>query len=429
MTWGAKGKGQAGPVNGGAQQHVKGHMKGSKGQNPTQGYWVWSDGGKGGQPGKPGQSSPNTISPQMANQNRQLKDNCERMKQQLWEKTQALREMEKQTARVLQQGAPLLQGNADVKEDVLTCPVCHTTHHNLQKVKCRNKACKADLRAGRGVPDNLRMDAQHIPKNPLLTNYFQALLVEEGAVECLKQTIDPVKAQDQPVDSNDKEDQDVSMAPPDDGEDKRTKAEKTLEYLKSVDAEPSVIQQQEKILAALPKAKPKIVKATQPLLDCGRLHQALSQATEYHTKMAETNAQAVEKCQLLVQQAQQALEQAKATQAEQQAQADKQIMELRRLINKKQEQTKQVLQVPQTPEEADTKLMIDELQNCFAKANLPQHIMKILENAEIRIGQGPSMSIITGTPVDSQPAAPSEPKVSAEVPKQSVAATSTGAAA
>ena len=200
------------------------------------------------------------------------------------------------------------------------------------------------------------------------------------------------------------EDQDVPMESPDDGEDRRAKAEKILGYLKTSDADPQVIRHQEKLLEALPKPKTKVVKATQPLLDCARLQQALSQATEFHSQMALKNAQVIEQCQLLVQEAQQALEKAKASQELHKQQADKQILELRQLIAKKQEQTKSDLQLPPTQEEADTKLMVGELQTCLANANLPPHIMKILETAEIRIGQGPTMSIITGPQADGPPA-------------------------
>ena len=282
----------------------------------------------------------------------------------------------------------------------------------MAKLKCRNKSCKADLHGEKQVPSSKRLDAaQHIPKNPLLTNYFQSLLVEEGAVECLRQTIspNPAPAQEVPTQATDQEeDQDVPMGSPDDGEDRRAKAEKILGYLKASDADPQVIRHQEKLLEALPKPKTKAVKATQPLLDCARLQMALSQATEFHTQVAQKNAQVIEQCELLVQEAQQALEKAKASQEQHKQQADKQILELRQLIAKKQEQTKPDLQLPPSAEEADTKLMVDELQTCLAKANLPPHIMKILGTAEIRIGQGPTMSIITRPQADGPPA-PEDP--------------------
>ena len=401
MTWSSKGKGKGAPSVQG-----KGKEAGEAGK------WVWSPGGSkgGGQGYSPAAVPPkNPTHHAVLNQNSQLKDNIAKLKAQLAQAQASQQQTLSDTKQVLTQGKKLLEASDGPP---LVCPVCGCEHYNQQKVKCRNKACKADLRAPREVPDAKKMEnAQHISKNPLLTGYFQALLEEEGAVECLRQTIIPPKGQDQPAESSGQEDQDVPMAPsPPDAEEKRSKAEKTLEYLKSVDADPTIIQHQERILNGLPKQKTKPVKATQPLLDCGKLQQALSQATEYHSKMAEHHTQAVDKCQELVKQVQEALEQAKAAQADHKAQADKQLGELKVLVSKKQEQTKQVLQTPPSTEQADASLMIGELQSCLAKANLPPHLVKILETAEIRIGQGPSMSIMMGGSAGAEQSGPLAPE-------------------
>ena len=398
MSWGkSKGKGATTQPKGG---------KGKGGGLGQEGTWVWTPGTSKGNDRQSTQQQSPTIHAQ-ANQLNQLKDNIQRLKQQLSESRQKQQTTADRTVEVLDNGRKILERPSQGSQ-ILTCPVCNTEHYNMAKLKCRNRSCRADLHGENQVPSSKRVDAaQHIPKNPLLTNYYQTLLAEEGAVECLRQTINPnpTPAQEVPMQATgQEEDQDVPMGSPDDGEDKRAKAEQILGYLKASDADPQVIRHQEKLLEALPKPKTKAVKATQPLLDCARLQQALSQATEFHTQMALKNAQVIEQCELLVQEAQQALEKAKASQDQHKQQADKQILELRQLIAKKQEQTKPDLQLPPTPEEADTKLMVGELQTCLAKANLPPHIMKILETAEIRIGQGPTMSIITGSQADGPPA-------------------------
>ena len=411
MSWGkSKGKGATTQPKGG---------KGKGGGLGQEGTWVWTPGtSKGNDRQSTQQQSPTISGHSQANQVNQLKDNIQRLKQQLIDSRQKQQTTADRTEEVLDNGRKILERPPPGSSQLLICPVCHTEHHNMAKLRCRNKSRKANLQGEQQVPSSKRLDAaaQHIPKNPLLTNYFQTLLVEEGAVECLRQSISPTptQAQVEPTQATDQEeDQEVPMGSPEDGEDRRAKAEKILGFLKASDADPQVIRHQEKLLEALPKPKTKAVKATQPLLDCARLQQALSQATEFHTQMALKNAQVIEQCELLVQEAQQALEKAKASQEQHKQQADKQILELRQLIAKKQEQTKSDLQLPPTPEEADTKLMVGELQTCLAKANLPPHIMKILERAEIRIGQGPTMSIITGSQADGPPA-PAAPEMPAK---------------
>ena len=52
--------------------------------------------------------------------------------------------------------------------------------------------------------------------------------------------------------------------------------------------EGAIIRAQEKLLEAMPK--PKHVKPTQPIRDVGKLHQAWSEAAEYHQRIAKQDA-------------------------------------------------------------------------------------------------------------------------------------------
>ena len=112
------------------------------------------------------------------------------MKQQLWEAQQALAQTEAKTTQVLDKGKQILAKTQQSDAPTLVCPVCACEHHNLQKLKCRNRSCRADLQGPGQVPASKLVQAR-IPRNPLLSNYYKALLAEAGAVECLSNRIAP----------------------------------------------------------------------------------------------------------------------------------------------------------------------------------------------------------------------------------------------
>ena len=130
-------------------------------------------------------------------------------------------------------------------------------------------------------------------------------------------------------------------------------------------------------------------------------------------------AQAVSKCEAILKDAQEALETARAQQAEHKVTAAKQINELRALINAKQEETKPVLAMPATEAQADQQLLMGELQSWLLKAGMPGHLQGALTHAEIRFGAGPPMSFSIGGSAGGEqlktPAAPSP--VSKPVPQ------------
>ena len=274
---------------------------------------------------------------------------------------------------------------------MLICPVCHCEHHNINKQKCRNKFCKADLQNPGQIPAS-RIVKSKIPRNPLLGNTFQELLSEAGAVECLSANIAPPKFIEVP-----KEDEEVDEPMdevPDTAEDTRTKAQDILDKLRSWSADPDVIKQQQRVVDALPK--PRRTKPTQPILDTGLLHQALSQAIEYHNEVSARTAQAVEQCEQLVKQAQDALDHARQQQQDHKEKSVKQVNELKELIKKKQEQTKTDLALPVTEAQEDQKLLMGELQTYLLSTELPPQLKSMLAKAEIRIGTGPAMSFTIG---------------------------------
>ena len=93
-----------------------------------------------------------------------------------------------------------------------------------------------------------RIVKSRIPRNPLLGNTFQELLSEAGAVECLSANIAPPKSMEVP-----KEDEEVDEPMdevPDNAEDTRTKAQDILDKLRSWNADPDVIKQQQRVVDA-----------------------------------------------------------------------------------------------------------------------------------------------------------------------------------
>ena len=262
------------------------------------------------------------------------------------------------TVEVLGQGWTILAKTSEEIGQVLVCPVCQCEHHNLSKQRCRNKFCKAELQKMGGVPNSKIVPKTRIPRNPLLGNTFQELLTEAGAVECLSANIAPPKAMEVPIPKEDEDVDEPMDEPQDSAEDARKKAQDILDKLRLWNADPDVIKQQQRVVDAFPK--PRRTKPTQPILDAGLLHQALSQAIEYHNEVSTRTAQAVEQCEVLVTQAQEALAHAKQQQQEHQEKSVKQVNELKALIKQKQEQTKTELALPVTEAQEDQKLLMGE---------------------------------------------------------------------
>ena len=149
-----------------------------------------------------------------------------------------------------------------------------------------------------------------------------------------------------------------------------------------------MIREQERILEAMPK--PRKVKSTQPILDVGKLRQALSQATEYHQVILQRNADLVKSCELAIEEAQRALDKAKSIQIESQAKATRQIQEIKELVQKKQEETKQVIAPAgpptlETQDNPDQSLMVQEVQNWLVQQQCPDHIKGFLSKMQLPV--------------------------------------------
>jgi hypothetical protein len=91
------------------------------------------------------------------------------------------------------------------------------------------------------------------------------------------------------------------------------------------------------------------------------------------------NADLVKSCELAIEEAQQALDKAKQFQIESQAKATRQIREINELIQKKQEETKNVMApvgppTSETQDNPDQTLMVQEVQNWLIQQQCPDHI-------------------------------------------------------
>ena len=252
-----------------------------------------------------------------------------------------------------------------------------------------------------------RLPQVRAPRHPLLSGAFQALLQDAGAVECLEENLVPKESKTPSK----------SEAPPDEDEDMegdhtegaREKAEQMLEKLRQMQADASVIRAQEKLVEAYPK--PKKVKSTQPILDVGRLHHALSQATEFHQALAVKYQNAVQRCEQVLQEAQQALEDAKALSVEHKGKAAREIQEINDLISKKQSESAalrptQQQQVPtqELPADRDQQLLQADFQDWLVKASCPEHLQIYIQNMEMR--PRAAQNIATPPPADPTQQAP-----------------------
>lgn len=344
--------------HGSAEMTWKAQGKGSAKHQGQIGQWVWqpdySHGSKGQGKGK-GKGKGDANAKANANVDK-MQEKINQLNQQLTKLTTTQNSMAKNTANILDQGKKII--GQDGKEVVsIVCPTCNTEHINPLVHKCRNKMCRRVLRPG-SVPETALVEHKE-PWNPLLANMLQTLLQEAGAVECLQANIRPPPAETTPVQGLDDTDED--MEPADD--DKRAQQEELLTKMRSWNADPAIIKQQEKLIEGLPKLKK--IKQTQPILDVGKLMQALSEAAEFHDRIKERDAATITTCEQVSADAQAALVAAKAAQAEHMAKATKQLDELQALIHKKQEESKQILPAtgslqatPPTREQADMDLLM-----------------------------------------------------------------------
>ena len=357
MTWGTGGKGS-----------TKGAGKGQ---------WVFqpyteqqqSKGGKSGGKGNKsqGQANPNNQSHQNTKQDKKLNQ----VQQQLAAAQSKIKHMEAQTAGVLSRGDQVLQGQPSTP---VICATCGTEHTNPNKVRCRNRMCRAFLNPSEPRAPRLVTFA---PKHPLLSNHIQALLEEAGAVECLESKIAPKETLETLVVESDEE----MDGGEEDIEDSRMNAEKLLQQLKTWNADPTVIKAQEKLVEGMPK--PRKVKATQPILDTASLLRALSNVKEYHDKLTIKLQDDIANCEKVISDAQATLTKVKKEQSDHQDKAVKEICEIQALIQKKQQQNQDVLP-PRAPapaeDQPDQHLMMQATQEWLVKQACPDHIKFFLMN-------------------------------------------------
>jgi hypothetical protein len=256
----------------------------------------------------------------------------------------------------------------------LKCPKCGLGHTNQEKYRCRNKACKEVLR-----PDELLVPKACLvkapPRNPFLGQQYQSIFLQMGAQELLEENLK--KESDKPAEE---QDGDITMQEPIQDDDARSKALATLATLKALDnLDPSIIAHQEKLIADMPR--PKQVRATQPILDIGRLNLALSQTIEHHTKIATANQAVVDACVNAMEAAQHALQRAQKEQAEHHVESKKQIEEIRRCIALKEAETPEGLKpLPKTTKtDPAADLLLIDSQNWLAKAQCPGHLQDFFQ--------------------------------------------------
>ena len=182
--------------------------------------------------------------------------------------------------------------------------------------------------------------------------------------------------------------------------------ESILETLRAAKAPLETIRAQEKIVAALPKPKP-----GKPLMDAGNFHQALSQAKEHHSKVAQLDDLNVEACQRAITKAQTDMEQAIKTQKENKAQAEKTFAALRGLIAKAQEESQEtflpVHSEPARQTHPDHDLLLHDLLDTISPViKASPHLQEFLKHGSIvpkdPTGVLPRSAQLTPIPADAQ---------------------------
>ena len=356
--------------------------KGYKGGPPDYGYYNYYGGYGGGKKGKgKGKEDADKKDKEIESLKNQLKTIKDKGNKLLDKGKEALK------------NAAALTGNSgDLK-----CPKCGLGHTNQDKYRCRNKACKAVLR-----PDELLVpkacQVKAPPRNPLLGHHYQSIFLQMGAQELLEENLK--KETDKPTEE---QDGDIMMQEPTQDDDARSKALATLAALKAMDnLDPTIIAHQEKIIADMPR--PKQVRATQPILDIGRLHTALSQTQEHHMKIAAANQAVVDACVNAMEVAQQALQRAQKEQAEHQIESKKQIDEINRCIALKQAEAPEGL-IP-LRKTADSNpaadLLLIDSQNWLAKAQCPGHLQDFFQALLSKAEAQDKLSMTTPAQVPTQ---------------------------
>ena len=384
MSWKTRGKGK------GYYQYIPGWV----GEASS---WGWDD-AKGGGKGSKGQTSKGKGNSNHLTVDKDLLT-IESCHAALREKDAEHKRLKAETAKVINQNKQFLANmerktakdkppETDAAEGELLCPKCGTAHTNLSKYRCRMMNCKAILRPKADELGTDLNDAKHKkPKDPLQTNFMQALLARHNAKELL------LDNEDEPSAGATEASQDVEMAEPPaasaelDSSAHRIKLEGILQTLKDVGAPAETIRAQERAIAALPK--PKTPKTEKPLLDAAHFSRALSQAKEHHQEVAEQDRLRVEACQLAIERAQANMQSALQDQKDHAAYAEMAMNKLRALIAKTQEDSKEVFQVAPaaakpTPEESpDFQLLLAEfLSSVNPNLKAAPHLQTFVENIQ-----------------------------------------------
>ena len=289
-------------------------------------------------------------------------------------------------------------------EGELLCPKCGAAHHNLSKIRCRMTNCRAVLQPKGEEIGNQTAEAKlKKPKDPVQSNFMQALLARHNAKELLLEPDSKSGAQS-PMDAGATSDasQDVEMAEPTlDHDTQRSKLEGILKTLKDAGAPAATIRAQEQAIAALPKPKPE-----KPLMDAAHFSRALSQAQEYHQSVAALDAKKVEACQAAIVKAQANMQTALQEQQEHAQYAELAVTKLRSLITKTQSEVTQVIPAAKPQESPDFRMLMAEFLNSIdTNLKAAPHLKAFIENVDFV----PRASATTAAPIASGADGPREP--------------------
>ena len=266
-------------------------------------------------------------------------------------------------------------------EGELLCPKCGAAHHNLTKIRCRMTNCRAVLQPKGEEIGNQTAEAKlKKPKDPVQSNFMQALLARHNAKELLLEP-DSKSGAKSPMDAGatSEASQDVEMAEPTlDHDTQRSKLEGILKTLKDAGAPAATIRAQEQAIAALPKPKPE-----KPLMDAAHFSRALSQAQEYHQSVAALDAKKVEACQAAIVKAQADMQTALQEQQEHAQYAELAVTKLRSLIAKTQSEVTQVIPAAKPQESPDFKMLMAEFLNSIdTNLKAAPHLKAFIENVD-----------------------------------------------
>ena len=262
-------------------------------------------------------------------------------------------------------------------EGELLCPKCGAAHHNMSKVRCRMTNCRAVLQPKAEEIGNQNAEAKlKKPKDPVQSNFMQALLARHNAKELLLEP-DSKSGAKSPTDAGA---EDIEMAEPIlDHDTQRSKLEGILKTLKDAGAPAATIRAQEQAIADLPKPRQE-----KPLLDAAHFSRALSQAQEYHQTIAALDAKRVEACQAAILKAQEDMKSALQEQQEHAQYAELAVTKLKCLIAKTQNEVTQVATPAAKPQESpDFKMLMAEfLNNIGTNLKAAPHLKAFIDNVD-----------------------------------------------